>query len=67
MRQVLGLCWEVFPLKYFGNGLEDGHTKKTMQKYIARMKWYHKYNNNEYNFHLKENLTNLHNLIQISY
>jgi hypothetical protein len=56
MRQVLGLCWEFFPLKYFGNGSKDGHTKKTMQKYIARMKWYPKYNKeNEYNFHLKKN------------
>jgi len=56
MHQVLGLCWEFFALKYFGNGSKDGHTKKTMQKYIARMKWYPKYNKeNEYNFHLKKN------------
>jgi hypothetical protein len=55
MHQVLGLCWEFFPLKYFGNGLEDGHAKKTMQKYMARMNWYCKYNKeNEYNFHLKK-------------
>jgi hypothetical protein len=32
MSQVLGFCWEFFPLKYFGNGLEDGHTKKNHAK-----------------------------------
>jgi hypothetical protein len=52
----VGSLLGVFALKYFGNGSKDGHTKKTMQKYIARMKWYPKYNKeNEYNFHLKKN------------